>query len=1614
MADLNPLRFTSTLVETFRRYLFTAHPLGDSEQPLREAFWQALGQEYPFSSGPYFHCVPTYARGCSVQELISNARPPSLHPRLAELPRPAFDPARRLYKHQVDALTALQGGRNLLVASGTGSGKTECFLLPILDDILREPGPGVRAIVIYPLNALANDQLDRLRKLLRDLPEVTFGRYTGETPWDEKAARSDDLKECPRNERFLRTQLREDPPNLLLTNFSMLEYLLLRPKDSEVFRHWRLRFVVLDEAHNYLGAQGIEVALLLRRVREAFAAPQQPLRFVLTSATLMEQREDARAVAASMASNLTGGEFAPADVIAGETTVDFDASLGDRVSADRIADFLKNDEALDRWCNALDGQEGADSLLQEAGLVSSAELARFPEEARQLYHLLAGSKLLARLHEICSAQPRTLPELALELLGRDDGEARRVVSWLCTVGSRAKAAPDRMPLLPLRVHLFMRGLHGARVCLNPSCGEGALPWRALVLEDVEHCPRCGALALPLYTCTHCGMPALVIRQDGTSWTGLPVPPASANWGAAVLTWSELAERDVYSQDGDDVQPADGMTLCLSCQAVGQESARCCATPLHVTLPCLEADESGNLKKCPACGGQSGSFESVLRRFLSGDDAPTTVLAEALLRSLPPETGDSQALPAQGRRLLAFSDSRQRAAFFAPYLHRTMAEATFQAPLFQAVREAENLAGSPAGLEDVARRYVAVVSRQSHVVLRKTEDLEGQTTLEIRAVRTLGVNEKRQLQREATLSLFENFCNSPRQRRRMHGLGLAAVLFDLTEDTLERVAATMPGRLRGDPDSTRAVLHTLLSEVLRRRAVQWPDPLNGRMLGAGPLSVVYHLNQARQSSSEILRWNPYRADGPRSKRAVEVNRIVNYLSRLTRLDTDPAGEGARLATWLDDLWAVLTEDVLVRTGEPGCYALPPERLLFSGSVDWFRCSQCARMVTAHAGSVCPTMACPGPLRAVTREELEARLRNDQNGERYRLPPLPVVVREHTAQLNPKVGREYQHDFVDGKINVLSSSTTFELGVDVGQLKAVLLRNVPPTPASYIQRAGRAGQRLDGASYSVTYCRNVPHDQFHFFQPRELISGRVPVPRVNLRNPKLAQRQVNSFLLGAFLKSLPADRKHDHLTTGDFFQPAVEGVPAMHEAYADWVLSNSRELSSRVRRILPDETTLLPEDAMARSADSLSRGPECTAKVGFQDELATFDLRIDELMALGRKSPAAMGKYGAVVRHLSTLKDQFLHERLIDFLSRAGWLPGYAFPQDTVSLLIQQPSDRERLRLDRDREYGIAEYAPGAEVIADGKLYRSRGLHLKGHQPQFRYYRFCTICRRLSTGPEKGKLDRKCPCNRDSRRDESPRPYLRPEAFSTNVLEEAKEPDFARLRPPPITDIFLLAGCNPEQFAEHPELPGVHCGTTDAGKLFRANQGFLRRGFSLCTRCGASKPEPKPGKRATEPKEHPTHWGTTCSGKFCMADLAHEFTTDLLQVRFDAGRTLVPRVSDRTFWLSLLTSLLTATSATLAIHRMDLDGTYQAQTTTSDEAELVVYDRVPGGAGYVQQIVEHFPRLLEATRQLLASCTCDPEASCYRCMRSARNQFHWEHLRRRPVLDWLTRLVGDPRA
>lgn len=495
---LHPLKTADQIREDYVRYLQTIYFFRDPA--LRRQFQEALSAPDFLTRGPILEAAAPFRLGRSIEQMIRDGL---LHPGFRTLCSEDFPLNRPLYLHQDRAVEKIvAGGRNIVVATGTGSGKTETFLIPILNHLLREQEagtldrPGVRALLLYPMNALANDQLRRLRRVLRNFPTITFGRYTGETEEEDDRAEAhfrDQFPGEPRipNELLSRRQMQARPPHILLTNYAMLEYLLLRPQDCVFFdgetgAHWR--FIVLDEAHIYSGAEGIEIAMLLRRLKDRIVRSEPGrLRCIATSATLGRGREDFPAIA-RFAAEIFGERFewvdndpARQDVIEaeresaaalgvpwGEGTPALYAALTDALSKKSPLETLVR-QALEAGVPA----ETVNEARREA-LKSSKEAA-----PRFLYFLLRGD---GRLHRLWSelSRPRSLTELAPALFPADD-QATESLIRLVDLAVRARPGPEEAPLLPTRYHLFARaggGLHLPERSGPPDrrhCRREALP-----------------------------------------------------------------------------------------------------------------------------------------------------------------------------------------------------------------------------------------------------------------------------------------------------------------------------------------------------------------------------------------------------------------------------------------------------------------------------------------------------------------------------------------------------------------------------------------------------------------------------------------------------------------------------------------------------------------------------------------------------------------------------------------------------------------------------------------------------------------------------------------------------------------------------------------------------------------------------------------------------------------------------------------------------------------------------------------------------------------------------------------------------------------------------------
>lgn len=607
---------------------------------------------------------------------------------------------------------------------------------------------------------------------------------------------------------------------------------------------------------------------------------------------------------------------------------------------------------------------------------------------------------------------------------------------------------------------------------------------------------------------------------------------------------------------------------------------------------------------------------------------------------------------------------------------------------------------------------------------------------------------------------------------------------------------------------------------------------------------------------------------------------------------------------------------------------------------------------------------------------------------------MVAKEHTAQLTSETAAELQTQFIDGEVNVLSCSTTFELGVDVGQLETVFMRNVPPSAANYVQRAGRAGRRTGSTAFALTFAQRRSHDLTHFNDPKRMVSGEIRAPHFRLANEKIVRRHLYATALAGFWKEHPDTFRN----VESFFFREGKGGP---ELLATYLKAEPENLAISLERIVPDRLRGCMELEDWGWTSSLLEEEGVLSKAS-----ADVTQVVAQLEAARRERHKQNKPSDFILRVINTIKKGYL----INFLSRKNVIPKYGFPVDVVSLQILHHSDEAKgLELDRDLRIALSEYAPSSQVVAGGKLWTSRYVKRLPDRGWRKYeYAVCDHCQCYQSVPaETGKTLEFCQACGQPLEGRNQGKFIIPQFGFIASVKTPEEPGDARPQKTYTTRTYY-SGKSKESDRLEVQLQSTTLIAIPAseGELAVINHAGYQ-GFKVCHRCGYTLL----GNESVE-NPHKSPWGTDCKGALTRIYLGHEFKTDILQLRFEGYAH-----AGRGFWLSLLYALLEGASEALDIDRRDLDGCLYPYAGDPCMPALVLFDDVPGGAGHVRRIANSEDALIDVLRaalEKLQRCDCGGdkgETSCYGCLRNYRNQYCHDELERGGVIDFLRNALAS---
>ena len=1539
---------------------------------------------------PLVQISPAYALDATVDDL---ARDQILHPLAAALFRTARGDPFRLYRHQRQALDHALRGESFVVTSGTGSGKSLCYFLPIIDALARQSAPpqGIQALIIYPMNALVNSQLQALETLAQQYARrtgrmfpITFQKYTGETTHDR------------------RDEIRRQPPQILLTNYVMGELMLVRPEDRNLLREGALRFLVFDELHTYRGRQGADVAMLVRRLKERCAAPG--IIHIGTSATMVAGRDatanERRLAVAGFAGRLFGCPFTANQVI--EETL-APVTEGGEPSPEEVRAALTT-PFPDDWM-AFRRHPLARWMEYELGITREPD----GRLARQRPQALA--EAARRLAQVADADETLCAQKLREGLAR---------------GSRlAHGAGDRA--LAFKLHQFISQGRALYATLEP------VDRRAFSLDGQVQAGG-DRLWAPLVFCRRCGQDyyRVLIPRDADRESLIPSPANLDEFDggdeSAVIPGYLMPTSDDLDwrreQLPEEWFDARGRLLATWRGREPQEvwvspDGRISAGPRDGAMKMWF--QRSPFALCLACGEfytrRDREFSKLATLSSEGRSSATTALAVSMLR----HAANTNAVR---DKLLTFTDNRQDASLQAGHFNDFVHLAVLRSALVAALSETPRL--TPDTVADAVVRHCGLTLRD--IAASPHIDPATQAAREVWSVFTDLVEYR----------LYDDLRHGWQiAQPNLEQPGLLRIAYRGLDDlcSADDIWQAIPSLARASVAERTEITRAILDHLRRKLAI------NARLLQEGGQQHLrrraqHNLNDfwgidpdapgLRTAWCAVVPGQSTRPAWERDEWTIGLGER-SAIGKFLRARLGVAGEAYR-ATVLTLL------DLLVRHG----------MLVRLDPVDdhqRFQLNAACLIWEQGDGSPPP----PDPL-VVRRGGHESYIRVDQRPNPFfqrfyreaagRLAALEA--REHTAQVvapGERERRERRFRWSDAdptkeidlgrRLLYLVCSPTMELGIDIADLELVHLRNVPPTPANYAQRSGRAG-RQGQPGMIVAYCRAVDnHDQYFFRHREAMVAGSVQAPKIDMTSEALMRAHIHAMWLAQIRLPL-GDSIQGVIAISDPDLPLQAQVAETIRRFND----RRAELRDQIRRALDADLGPLASAAWWSDAwldQVIDEAPQAFDRAFdrwrdlYRSAVQQRDAaRIEEDQARTRDDQRrAQRRQDEARRQLNLLLQVDVAREEGDFypyryLASEGFLPGYNFPALPVRAWVPRGADGEFIS--RPRSLAIDEFAPGSFIYHEGAKWEVVAFRAPpgGLEARRSRLRVCEECGAFS--------DLTCDlCPSCSVRFDAGNSRIIDALEMTNVVTRRREritanEEYRQRRGYRLRTAYAYTTADGRARVQEADVvvngsSVMRLTYAPAATVLRINQGWLSRaaeGFLIDMETGEwlrpdrdGAPTTRRAPRSQQPLEP------------ALVHLMVRDTRNLLLVRLP-GDDLQ---QDRRRETSLLYALQRGIERAFQIEASEIAG---ERIGHGEKRALLFYEVSEGGIGVLRRLVDEADALARVAREALAQCHFDadgrdlkPEchAACYECLLSFSNWIEAITIDRHHIRDLLVQIAGS---
>lgn len=1561
------------------------------------------------------------------------------------------------YRHQLESLEGFYDGKDLFVSTGTGSGKTECFMWPIATKMVMEQmhSPktwsirGIRTIMLYPMNALVSDQMGRLRKMIGNgdnrfhsiidklapgsrVPQ--FGMYTGRTPYpglrdaeqDSDFAKTmrrdilgqtDDVKDKLRDlgkypskydleqfaarlenedvsltdyrdaELITRQEMQNTCPDILITNYSMLEYMLMRPIEQSIWKatkEWlesssenRLLFVV-DEAHMYRGSSGGEVALLIRRVLNKLKISRDRVQFILTSASIPKGSD---ALVHRFACDLSAQDIKKESfrIIRGnEEKIDLSAK---EIDPSCLWDF-DIDALQDDWDNRKNAiKDFAKRLNFDVECVPDDEKL----VSNWLYDVLLDINPMRRIMLFSRGNATSFDELASKAFPEvDTAISQKATSVLLAIAPFAKNKNDQV-LYPARLHMMFRGLQGIYACSNPDCScknhDGKMGIGRIYLNKPASRCECGSLIYELYNERSCG--ALFLRgfldvSDGYNpfvWAepGIQLPEDMKE------VFFYIIPDDGSFKKTKDVDLGWLNTISGRLEDIYQDHS---GESAYLKIAYSKAEKKGRpaqwaFKTCPKCEKRN----CMATDFATKGNEPFFNLVSAQFYVQPPVPKYIDEIN-QGRKVLLFSDSRQRAAILARDLTRAADEDSMKKALTIAAKDLQEWAESKGESPTLSLLYVFFLKvaykntlrffygNNEHDLLKDLKKMEERYERKGEAL-------------DYSLLSRKYFSHKPDQYSEHLLRQLCSNFRSLTDAALCWIEPCDDGENIDDIffEFEKANIQMTVDEFKILFAA-WAMEIMTSEYAVGsdiPDSVrrkltIYHQRMGVENENEI----PKRINDLLSAHGFTKEEICVIAKQLNSMFLAKGVDSANLYLNMENI-----------------------ALRYGADHEWYKCPRCSGIfpftvwgLCAHCGKARPFLMNNDDFGGVNfwRAPVMRAIQGDPQALMTR-----INTEEHSAQLSHKDQRDntwsttedyemrFQNVHIDNDrpVDILSCTTTMEVGIDIGSLTAVGLRNIPPMRENYQQRAGRAGRKSAAISTIVTFADNRPHDSYYFHNPEKIISGEPRAPEIDVNNLKLVSRHFNVILLTEFFDSIGKDVDTEEIVS--FF-----GV--LYQQFKSFVQSkNATDF---------DMKALVPS----------------TLKFDFGHYQKLFLNDMEDLMTKVKSFPE------------NYMDQDSSYKSVLDTMLESGIFPTYSFPKDVIGFYVENPDGKSIYeKPERSLDVALSEYAPGRIIVINKDTYKSGGIysfHSKfksGEQehparPYFEsneYNKMLYYCDDHACSWMGLSSTKVCPfCGKESIQE---MPLVKPWGFApVSGRKQDNDDDDGEVtyagRPsysitPSEDEMVKVTTYDNLRYSKRSDDP-----------LIITNKGPQDRGFMVCKDCGAAIPGDDASQlnNMLKPFVHPykKYFCHHPSSRQINTYLGSQFRTDMVvyEIALDNEKIDVNGLWIHRAGQTLAEAMTLAGGRLLDIEFNEIRSDYRlryAREQKKTYVDVYLFDSLSSGAGYCSALADKTEALMEKTREVLLSCADNCDSACHECLMHYWNQRVHGNLDRfaaLELLDW----------